>query len=376
MTAEPTVRHQPQRLLVTGGAGFIGGNFVQHWLTRHPDHQLVVLDALTYAASPASVTRLRALPGCHFVHGDINDRPLVERLLREHRVDTLVHFAAESHVDRAIRDPDACLRSNVHGTQALLEAARTVWLDDPAWPRPHRFHHVSTDEVYGDLPAGAPPWREDAPYAPSSPYAASKAAADHLVRAWHRTYGLQVTLSNCTNNYGPLQFPEKLIPLVILNVLHGRPLPLYGDGHQQRDWLHVADHCAGIERCLRHGRPGATYHLGGDCERSNGTLVAALCGQLDARFAAEPTLATRFPDAPPATGRPAHDLVRHVPDRPGHDRRYALDCSLARRELGFQPAIGLADGLARTLDWYLTNEDWWQPILSGEYRQWLETHYA
>lgn len=358
-------------LLVTGGAGFIGANFVHYWRQQHGDDGLVVLDALTYAGNRAS---LAGLDGVAFVHGDIRDTVLVERLLHDHRIDTIVHFAAESHVDRSIHGPAAFVDTNVLGTLSLLTAARAVWLSGSG--RPHRFHHVSTDEVYGTLGPDDPAFSETTPYAPNSPYSASKAASDHLVRAWHHTYGLETVTSNCSNNYGPFQFPEKLIPLFLINALHGRPLPIYGDGQQIRDWLHVEDHCRGIEACLQRGRPGETYNIGGGAELPNLTVIDTLCAAVDAAFAADPALAARFPDAPAGKGLPTDSLKSFVTDRPGHDRRYAIDERKARAELGYAPARTFAQGFAATLAWYLANEPWWRAIIDGSYRDWVATNYA
>lgn len=348
-------------LLVTGGAGFIGANFVRHWRARHPGDGIVVLDALTYAGNRAS---LDGVADVTFVQGDIRDAALAERLLRDHAIDTLVHFAAESHVDRSILGPGAFVETNVLGTHVLLEAARTVWLDEGSG-RPHRFHHVSTDEVYGSLGLDDAPFTETTPYAPNSPYAASKAASDHLVRASHRTFGLQVTSSHCSNNYGPYQFPEKLIPRLLINALHGQPLPIYGDGLNRRDWLHVEDHCRGIELTLNRGTVGETYNIGGGVELENLTLVDALCGLLDRAFAERPDLARRYPDAPAARGEPTATLIRHVTDRLGHDRRYAIDASKAEAHLGYAPTRGFEEGLVDTVEWYLANEAWWRATGEG-----------
>lgn len=357
-------------LLVTGGAGFIGSNFVHYWEAQHPDDRVTVLDALTYAGNRANLAGTRAA----FVHGDIRDTALVETLLRDGDITTIVHFAAESHVDRSIHAPDAFVETNVLGTLSMLKAARAVWLDGSA--RPHRFHHVSTDEVYGTLGPSDPAFTETTAYAPNSPYSASKAASDHLVRAWHHTYGLETTITNCSNNYGPYHFPEKLIPLFLINALHGRALPIYGDGMQVRDWLHVADHCRGIEAALQRGRPGETYNIGGGAELPNIAVVDTLCAAVDAAFAADPGLATRFPDAAAAKGRPTATLKTFVADRPGHDRRYAIDETKAREELGYAPARDFAAGFAATLAWYLDNEAWWRGVLDGSYRDWVETNYA
>jgi len=327
----------------------------------------VVLDALTYAGNLSNLDAVRTRTELRFVKGDICDSPLVESLLRDEQLDTIVHFAAESHVDRSISGPDAFIETNVGGTHSLLKAARKIWLEERR-SADHRFHHVSTDEVYGSLRPGEPAFTETTAYAPNSPYSASKAASDHLVRAYHHTYGLQVTTSNCSNNYGPYHFPEKLIPLMIVNLLDGRPLPVYGDGRNVRDWLNVADHCRGIELVLGRGRPGEVYNIGGRSECENIALVHELCRIADAAFAAEPALRLRFPGSPAARGASA-SLIRFVPDRPGHDRRYAIDFSKAERELGFAPQTGIDGGLAQTFRWYLDNETWWRAILDGSYRR-------
>ncbi len=359
-----------KHLLVTGAAGFIGTNFVRFWLNRHPGSHITVLDSLTYAGNRANLDGVDA----ELVVGDIRDEALVTDLLGSRRIDTLVHFAAESHVDRSILGPDAFIETNVLGTHALLKAARKVWLDGSGTP--HRFHHVSTDEVYGTLSATDPAFSETTPYAPNSPYSASKAASDHLVRAYHHTYGLAVTTSNCSNNYGPYHFPEKLIPLFIINALHGRALPIYGDGMQVRDWLHVEDHCLGISRVLEAGRVGETYNIGGGAELPNLAVIDTLCAAMDAAFAKDPSLAGHFPDAAAARGLPTASLKSFVADRPGHDRRYAIDCSKAMAELGYAPARDFASGFASTLDWYLANEGWWRGILDGSYRAWVDANYG
>ncbi len=343
-------------LLVTGGAGFIGANFVHYWRRKHPGDLIVVLDALTYAGIRANLAPWEGQEDFHFVHGNICDQQLVEQLLRGHAIDTIVHFAAESHVDRSITGPDAFVETNIVGTHSLLKAAAAVWLE-PDRPRENRlFQHISTDEVYGALGPDDPPFREDTPFAPNSPYAASKAAADHLVRAHHRTFGLPVVTSNCSNNYGPRQFPEKLIPLFLTNILKGKPLPVYGDGRQIRDWLHVEDHCRAIELCIQKGRRGETYNVGGNNEYANIDLIHELCAILDRRFAAEPELAERYPDAPPAKGMPASSLIAFVTDRPGHDTRYAIDAGKIARELGYQPKTDFPTGLASTIGWYLNRK--------------------
>jgi dTDP-glucose 4,6-dehydratase len=345
-------------ILVTGGAGFIGGNFVHYWAGEHPGDAIVVLDALTYAGNASTIA---GVAQAELVVGDIRDEALVERLLRERGIATIVHFAAESHVDRSISGPDAFIETNVVGTHALLKAARAVWLDEGSGT-PHRFHHISTDEVYGSLGPGDPAFSETTAYAPNSPYSASKAASDHLVRAYHHTFGLAVTTSNCSNNYGPYQYPEKLIPLFLLNALAGKPLPIYGDGMNVRDWLHVEDHCRGIAACLARGTPGETYNIGGGAELANLAVIDAICAEVDRAFEEVPGLAARFPDAPAAQGRPTRELKTFVADRKGHDRRYAIDETKARAELGYAPRWGFAEGLAHTLRWYLANEDWWRAL--------------
>ena len=364
-----------RKLLVTGGAGFIGSNFVHHWLHAHPGDRLVVLDALTYAGNPENLQAVRQRSELRFVEGDIGDTALVEQLLREEKIDTLVHFAAESHVDRSITGPDAFIATNVVGTHSLLKAAKKVWLDSQPVPA-HRFHHVSTDEVYGSLGPTDPAFTETTPYAPNSPYAASKAASDHLVRSYHHTFGLDVTISNCSNNYGPFHFPEKLIPLIIVNILHGKPLPVYGDGRNIRDWLHVSDHCVGLDLILTRGRSGEFYNIGGRSECENIYLVKKLCRIADELFAADPALRARFPKAPAASGAASESLIRFVADRPGHDRRYAIDCTKVERELSYRPAVPIDAGLQSTFQWYLSNEPWWTAILNGSARKWLDQHYG
>jgi dTDP-glucose 4,6-dehydratase len=339
------------RLLVTGGAGFIGANFVHYWLDHHPGDRLVVLDALTYAGNLATLEPAQKRAEFRFVHGNILDTPLVERLLREERLDTIVHFAAESHVDRSIEGPDAFLETNIIGTHSMLKAARRVWLGENSVPA-HRFHHVSTDEVYGSLGPEDAAFTETTPYAPNSPYSASKAASDHLVRAYHHTYGLQTTISNCSNNYGPHQFPEKLIPLMIGQLLAGKPLPVYGDGRNVRDWLHVQDHCRGIEAVIAKGRIGEVYNIGGRSECENIHLVRMLCTIVD-ELTDTPELRARFPRSAGAQGAKSEALVHYVTDRPGHDRRYAIDCGKIERECDFEPQIALEAGLRATVAWYL-----------------------
>jgi dTDP-glucose 4,6-dehydratase len=322
-----------------------------------------------------SLAPLEGAPGYAFVRGSITDTALVEATLRSHRIDTVVHFAAESHVDRSILGPDAFIETNVVGTHGLLKACRQVWLSGDGIDG-HRFHHVSTDEVYGSLGPDDPPFREDTPYAPNSPYAASKAASDHLVRAYAHTYGLQVTTSNCSNNYGPFQFPEKLIPLVIVNILKGRPIPIYGDGRNIRDWLFVTDHCRAVERVLTAGRRGATYNIGGRAEIENIQFVHMLCDITDVLFDAEPSLRERFPASPAAAGGTARSLISFVADRPGHDRRYAIDDKRIERELGFRPSVAPEAGLAATVRWFIDNEPWWRAVMDGSYRDWIAQQYG
>jgi dTDP-glucose 4,6-dehydratase len=347
-------------ILVTGGAGFIGSAFVLEWIAGRGT-PVVTLDKLTYAGNPANLATLACDNRHTFVQGDINDRALVRDLLARHAPDAIVHFAAESHVDRSIHDPEAFVRTNVNGTWCLLEESRTYWGTLPAARKESfRFLHVSTDEVYGSLGPKDPPFTEEMPYRPNSPYAASKAGSDHLVRAYHHTYGLPTLLTNCSNNFGPRQFPEKLIPLMILNALVGKPLPVYGDGSNVRDWLYVTDHCAAIREVLAHGTPGETYLIGGRNERTNLDLVKTLCRVLD--------------DLHP-TGRPHDRLVTFVTDRPGHDRRYAIDCAKLERELGWRAQTAFDTAVANTARWYLDNDTWVQQVTSGEYRQWIDLNY-
>ncbi|PSJ43255.1 dTDP-glucose 4,6-dehydratase [Allosphingosinicella deserti] len=351
-------------LLITGGAGFIGANFVRYWRDRHPEDAITIVDALTYAGNPANI---EGVPGVHLVVEDIRNTHAMRALLAERSIDTIVHFAAESHVDRSIDGPDAFIETNVVGTHSLLKAAKSVWLDRGSGV-PHRFHHISTDEVYGSLGPDDPAFTETTAFAPNSPYSASKAASDHLVRAYHHTYGLQTSTSNCSNNYGAYQFPEKLIPLFLINCLHGTDLPIYGDGMNVRDWLHVEDHCQGIERVLVRGRPGETYNIGGGDALPNVAVIDAICAGIDTAFEADPSLARRFPDAPAARGLPSASLKSHVADRAGHDRRYAVDDSKARSELGYVPGRAFRAGLQETLAWYLANESWWRSVADGSYR--------
>jgi dTDP-glucose 4,6-dehydratase len=350
-------------ILVTGGAGFIGANFVLDWLANGGE-PVVNLDALTYAGNPQNLQAAAADGRHRFVHGDIRDRDLVERLLTEHAVRAIVHFAAESHVDRSIHGPEDFVSTNVVGTFRLLEAARAHWAALPAGERDaFRFVHVSTDEVYGSLGPDDPAFSETHRYQPNSPYSATKAASDHLVRGYHHTYGLPVVTTNCSNNYGPFQFPEKLIPLVIHNALAGKPLPIYGDGRQVRDWLYVGDHCAAIRRVLEAGRPGDVYNIGGSSEMANIDVVHVLCGILDEL-------------QPRTDGRPYREQIAFVKDRPGHDRRYAIDARKITGELGWRPAETFASGMRRTVRWYLDHQDWVANVTSGSYRDWVAKHYA
>ena len=361
--------------LVTGGAGFIGSNFAHYWCRQYPQDKVVVLDALTYAGNRNSLGELEGNAQFEFVHGDITDQPLVESLLREHQLRGIVNFAAESHVDRSITGPEAFISTNIVGTHRLLEAARKVWLTDGLAPA-HRFHQVSTDEVYGSLSNEAPAFTEAHPYEPSSPYAASKASADHLVRSYQHTFGLKTSISNCSNNYGPYQFPEKLIGLTICNLVRGKALPIYGTGKNIRDWLFVEDHCRGIDRVLQAGEPGCTYNIGGGTELTNIELVQRLCDLADECIGGSAELQARFPQSPPSQGFPCRDLIEYVSDRPGHDWRYAIDISLIERELGYQPQTNIEQGLAETFNWYVNNEPWWLAVMDGSYQQWIDSQYA
>lgn len=357
-----------RRLLVTGAAGFIGSNFVHYWQANYPEDKVLVLDALTYAGNKNNLVQLLDTENFEFVQGSITDMPLLTKLLEAHEIDTIVHFAAESHVDRSITGPGAFIDTNINGTYCLLQAAKVYWLDGEV-KRSHHFHHVSTDEVYGTLSSDDPAFSELTPYAPNSPYAASKAASDHLVRAYHHTYGMKVTTSNCSNNYGPYHFPEKLIPLCLLNILAGKPLPIYGDGKQIRDWLYVDDHSRGIDLIINKGRQGETYNIGGNNEWANIDVVTLLCRLVDEQFASNPDLARRFPDSPCANGEAADSLITFVTDRPGHDTRYAIDATKITGELGYLPQVDFQGGLGKTVAWYLDNESWWRAIEDGSYRQ-------
>ena len=348
-------------ILVTGGAGFIGSNFVLDWVAR--GGRVINLDLQTYAGNPENLASLSGNPRHTFVRGDIADAALVSSLLREHRPRAVIHFAAESHVDRSIVAPDAFVRTNVYGTFTLLEQSRHYWASQAEAERSaFRFLHVSTDEVYGSLGPDDAPFTETKAFAPNSPYAASKASADHLVRAWFHTYGLPTLTTNCSNNYGPFQFPEKLIPLMILNALEGKPLPVYGDGGNVRDWLFVGDHCDAIRTVLAKGRAGETYNIGGNSERGNLDVVKTICGIVDEL-------------RPDSTISPRSSLISFVPDRPGHDRRYAMNAGKIARELGWQPSIGFEDGLRRTVEWYLSHSEWVEHVRTGSYRDWIRQNY-
>jgi len=350
------------RILITGGAGFIGSNFVHHWCRQYPNDRVVVLDALTYAGNRATLNDLDSHDNFRFVKGDICDRALIDQLLTEETIDTVAHFAAESHVDRSILGPDAFIRTNVVGTFTLLDAFRQHWVKRGKLES-DRFLHVSTDEVYGSLEADDPAFSETTPYSPNSPYSASKAGSDHLARAYFHTYGMPTLITNCSNNYGPYHFPEKLIPLMCINILLGKPLPVYGDGQNIRDWLYVEDHCTALDTVIRKGKPGETYNVGGNNEVKNLDLVHKLCDTMD-------ELAPNLPV------RPSKQLITFVKDRAGHDRRYAIDASKIKAELGWTPSVTVDEGLRQTVEWYLSHEDWWKPLLSEEYQAYYETVYA
>ncbi len=349
-------------ILVTGGAGFIGANFVLDWCASQ-DVAVVTLDKLTYAGNLHNLAELQGNERHSFVHGDISDVEFVRSLLSRSRPRAIVNFAAESHVDRSIHGPEDFISTNIVGTFRLLETVREYWTAlAPRDKETFRFLHVSTDEVYGSLTPGAKPFHEDSPYSPNSPYSASKAASDHLVRAWHHTYGLPVIITNCSNNYGPYQFPEKLIPLMIHHALAGKPLPVYGDGLQIRDWLYVSDHCSAIRAVLRDGQPGHTYAIGGDSEKSNLDVVHAICDALD--------------EERPSENGSYKQLITFVPDRPGHDRRYAINAAKMRQTLGWHPSESFESGLRKTVRWYLDNSTWTDNVVAGSYRDWLGQNYS
>lgn len=353
---------EPRCLLVTGGAGFIGANFVHYWCEHYPSDRVVVLDALTYAGNRQNLADLEGRANLRFVRGDICDRPLVEFLLKEEAVDIIAHFAAESHVDRSILGPDTFIKTNVFGTFTLLESFRHYW-NSKGQPETDRFLHVSTDEVYGSLAPGDLPFTEATPYAPNSPYSASKAGSDHLVRAYYHTYDIPTLVTHCSNNYGPYHFPEKLIPLMCINILLGKPLPVYGDGQNIRDWLYVGDHCRALDIVLHRGRPGETYNMGGNNEVRNIDLVHMICELMN----------ELLPDLPI---KPSRQLIVFVKDRPGHDRHYAIDITKISTQLGWMPEVELKEGLRRTIEWYLTQRHWWQPLLSAEYQAYYQQVYG
>ncbi|MDR3574729.1 MAG: dTDP-glucose 4,6-dehydratase [Anaerolineaceae bacterium] len=354
-----------QNILITGGAGFIGSNFIHYLLSIEPKAYIVNLDALTYAGSLENLKNLPAPDRYEFVRGDICNRLLVDQLLQTYHIDTIVHFAAESHVDRSILAPSQFVQTNIVGTFTLLEASRQFWLHERVLPLDEvRFHHVSTDEVFGSLRSSDPAFSEKTAYAPNSPYSASKASSDHLVRAYYHTYGLPVTITNCSNNYGPRQFPEKMVPLMILNALKGRPLPVYGDGKQVRDWLYVVDHCEAILKVIQNGKLGETYNVGGNNQPSNLDVIALICSILDKRF-------------PKSKDNPHGQLIQFVTDRPGHDRRYAMDIRKIQSELGWQPKESFETGMEKTIDWYLGHTDWVSVILQQpNYREWIDKNYT
>ncbi|HEY6182566.1 MAG TPA: dTDP-glucose 4,6-dehydratase [Terriglobales bacterium] len=355
--------HEDSPILVTGGAGFVGSNLILQWLSCESS-PVINLDKLTYAGNLRNLEQIAADPRYTFVHGDIADRQLVAELLTNRRPRAIVHLAAESHVDRSIHGPDDFVRTNVNGSFNLLEEARAYWTELPTGERSDfRFLHVSTDEVFGSLSDNDPPFSEATAYAPNSPYAASKAASDHLVRAYHHTYGLPTLTTNCSNNYGPYQFPEKLIPLMILNAVEGKSLPVYGDGKNVRDWLFVSDHCEGIRTVLEKGAVGETYNLGGQEERPNLEIVQMICDILDELRPNDPVV-------------PHRGLIRFVKDRPGHDRRYAMDTRKIQREFGWKPRESFVSGIRKTVLWFLANEEWVRDVTSGRYREWIETQYS
>jgi dTDP-glucose 4,6-dehydratase len=350
-----------RNIIITGGAGFIGSNFVRHWCHTYREDRVIVLDALTYAGNRATIADLEATANLRFVRGDICDRNLVDRILAEENIDTIAHLAAESHVDRSILGPAAFVQTNVVGTFTLLEAFRQHWLKRDK-PQSDRFLHVSTDEVYGSLEADDPAFSETTAYTPNSPYSASKAGSDHLARAYYHTYGMPTIITNCSNNYGPYHFPEKLIPLMCINILLGKPLPVYGDGQNIRDWLYVEDHCRALDTVIHKGQPGETYNIGGNNEVKNLDLVKLLCELMD-------ELATDIPV------KPSSQLITFVKDRLGHDRRYAIDASKISTELGWTPQVTVEEGLRKTVRWYLDNQQWWQPLLSKEYQAYYQKVY-
>ncbi|ELP54392.1 dTDP-glucose 4,6-dehydratase [Microcystis aeruginosa TAIHU98] len=356
------IENQARSIVITGGAGFIGSNFVHHWCENYPEDRVIVLDALTYAGNLHNLATLKDRNNLRFLQGDICDRALVDELFASENIDTVAHFAAESHVDRSILGPGAFVQTNVVGTFTLLESFRQHWLSNHQ-PDNYRFLHVSTDEVYGSLGLDDPAFTETTPYAPNSPYSASKAGSDHLARAYFHTYGMPTIITNCSNNYGSYHFPEKLIPLMCINILLGKPLPVYGDGQNVRDWLYVRDHCQALDTVIHKGKAGETYNIGGNNEVKNIDLVRMLCDLMD----------ELAPDLPV---KPAQNLITFVRDRPGHDRRYAIDATKIRTELGWQPEETVEGGLRKTIQWYLDHRDWWQPLLSKEYQEYYGKVYG
>ncbi|HBL10627.1 MAG TPA: dTDP-glucose 4,6-dehydratase [Cyanobacteria bacterium UBA11162] len=362
---------QSRHLLVTGGAGFIGSNFVHYWCDRYPQDRIVVLDLLSYAGNRRNLEAVEEKENFRFVQGDICDRTLVDALLKAEKIDTIAHFAAESHVDRSILGPEAFVRTNVLGTSTLLEAFRQHWQkrrgkkteNTGGRGNTFRFLHISSDEVFGSLGSDDPPFTETTPYSPNSPYAASKAGSDHLVRAYHHTYGLPTLITNCSNNYGSFQFPEKLIPLMCINILMGKSLPIYGDGQNVRDWLYVGDHCRALDLVIHQGILGETYNIGGNNEVKNIDLVQMVCQLMD-------ELTPNLPVSP------ASQLITFVKDRPGHDRRYAIDATKLKTQLGWTPQETIQEGLRRTVEWYLTHRNWWEPLLSEDYQAYYRKIYA
>jgi len=363
-----------KHILVTGGAGFIGTNFVYYWLEKYPEDKIVVLDALTYAGNRGNLSGADKYSRFEFVKGNILDQNLIETLMTDKKIDTIVHFAAESHVDRSILGPDEFINTNIVGTHSLLKAAKQIWLNKAV--KYHRFHHISTDEVYGTLGPEDDPFSETTPYAPNSPYAASKAGSDHLVRAYHETYGLNVTTSNCSNNYGPYQFPEKLIPLVMANILDGKPIPVYGDGKQIRDWLYVDDHNRGVDLILQDGVPGETYNIGGNNEWTNIDIVKGVCKLIHQVLIEDKPLAQKYPNTPSLSGQSPECLITYVKDRAGHDRRYAINAHKITQTLGFQPLESFETGIQKTLGWFLENEAWWRSVMDGSYLEWIKSNYT
>jgi dTDP-glucose 4,6-dehydratase len=364
-----------QSVLITGGAGFIGQNLVHAWRTARSADRLVVVDAMTYAANIRSLEPLIADHSIHFVNGDIGDEALMQRLFAEHKFTRVAHLAAESHVDRSISNPETFLKTNVLGTFTLLKAALDAWRASATLDSA-RFLHVSTDEVYGSLGLADPAFTESSPYRPNSPYAASKASSDHLVRAFVATYGMPALITNCSNNYGAYQHPEKLIPLMITHAIEGKLLPIYGDGSNVRDWLHVSDHCERLINVIERGRIGETYNIGGGNERNNRDVVGLICDTINVCFAANPALASRFPSCPAASGSSCRTLIRYVTDRLGHDHRYAIDATKLASELGSRSSVAFENGLAQTVQWYLDHEAWWRDITSGSYQAWIDKNYG